>query len=331
MKIAIIGGGWVGCHLTKKLKDNHKVFLYEKNNELFNETSYNNQNRLHLGFHYARNSKTRKLCKNSFEKFISEYGFLIKDIKKNLYCVPKNKSLIDFETYIKIFDDYDYELVESDLPSIEGCVNTNEKHINFEDAKTYFNVLLKDNIIQKNITKDEIKKLKQDYDLVINCTNNTLKPKKKDNHFFELTISFLYEKINDDFFDSLTLVDGSLFSIYPYKNNLYTVTDVEITPIKKFKSVESLNNFRKNINTNHINDKKNKIEKKISVIYPNFLDNFNYSSYYLSVKSKIKNDSDDRSPFIETDENFINIFTGKIQGIYLIEDYIQTLIKEWKR
>jgi len=40
MKIAIIGGGWVGCHLAYKLKGNHNVTLFDKNNLLFTETSY---------------------------------------------------------------------------------------------------------------------------------------------------------------------------------------------------------------------------------------------------------------------------------------------------
>ncbi len=30
MKIAIIGGGWVGCHLAAKLFREHDVSLYEK-------------------------------------------------------------------------------------------------------------------------------------------------------------------------------------------------------------------------------------------------------------------------------------------------------------
>ena len=38
MKIAIIGGGWVGCHLAYKLKEKHDVILYEKNEFLFEET-----------------------------------------------------------------------------------------------------------------------------------------------------------------------------------------------------------------------------------------------------------------------------------------------------
>ena len=34
MKIAIIGGGWVGCHLAYKFKNTHQITLYEKNKKL---------------------------------------------------------------------------------------------------------------------------------------------------------------------------------------------------------------------------------------------------------------------------------------------------------
>ena len=30
MNIAIIGGGWVGCHLSNNLKKDHNVTLFEK-------------------------------------------------------------------------------------------------------------------------------------------------------------------------------------------------------------------------------------------------------------------------------------------------------------
>jgi L-2-hydroxyglutarate oxidase LhgO len=81
MKIAIIGGGWVGCHLATKLKKTHEVTLYEKNTNLFKETSYYNQNRLHYGFHYARNSETRNLCKSTFNVFIEDYGFCVETVE----------------------------------------------------------------------------------------------------------------------------------------------------------------------------------------------------------------------------------------------------------
>lgn len=323
MNIAIIGGGWVGCHLAFKLKNTHKITLYEKNKNLFEETSYNNQNRLHLGFHYSRNSKTRNLCLNTFDRFLKDYSFLTKELSKNLYCVPENESIIDYDTFKEIFNKYDIKEVSIDLKNIEGCVKTNERFINFKHANSFFNNELRDLVVNETIDTVKLKKLQTEYDLIINCTNNHIKDKNKLNSFYESTITLIYEKINETEFDALTLVDGKLFSIYPYQNNEYTVTDVEHTPIKKFKSVKKLNQFINQFNTDIIKKKQTLIECRIKKYYGNFTNDFKYKSYLLSTKSKIENLSDDRSPIINAEGNLVNCFTGKIQGIYLIEDYLK--------
>lgn len=326
MNIAIIGGGWVGCHLAMKLKDKHNIVIIEKNDILFNETSFKNQNRLHYGFHYARNNRTRKLCKNTFESFINDYGFLVKDVKKNVYCVPKNKSLIDFETYKIIFNDFEYIEIKNSFQNLEGCILTKEKHIDFISAQKFFNKELKDFVIKKTVTKKYMKLLQKQYDLVINATNNSIKDSKNHNSFFELTISYLYKKIKKIDFDALTMVDGDFFSIYPYSDDIFTVTDVQYTPIKKFKTREALIDYRNNLIFDEIEKRKEHIEKKITEYYPNFIHDFKYHSYFLSTKSKVISVSDDRYPIIVQNKNLINCFTGKIQGIYIIEDVIKNLI-----
>ena len=58
--ICIIGGGFYGCYIAKKIKEdfsNFNVNIYEKNNDLLTEAGKNNQYRLHLGFHYPRSKK----------------------------------------------------------------------------------------------------------------------------------------------------------------------------------------------------------------------------------------------------------------------------------
>lgn len=331
MNIAIIGGGWIGCHLAMKLKDTHNVNIFEKNDLLFNETSFKNQNRLHYGFHYARNNRTRQLCKNTFDLFINDYGFLVNDVEKNLYCVPKNKSLVDFETYKIIFNDFDYQESKNEFKNLEGCVLTKEKHIDFISAQKFFNEELKDLITKKTVTKNNLKSLQKEYDLVINATNNTIKDIKNHDSFFELTISFLYKKNNNINFDALTLVDGEFFSIYPYKKDIFTVTDVQYTPIKKFKTKHSLIQYEKKLSLIEIDKRKKLIEKKILGYYPQFLDDFVYHDYFLSTKSKIISVSDDRYPIITQNNNLINCFTGKIQGIYIIENEIKKLIYDKSR
>jgi hypothetical protein len=325
MKVAIIGGGWVGCHLAFKLKNQHEVVIYEKNDSLFHGTSFKNQNRLHLGFHYARNSKTRELCLNTFNKFLTDYSFCTENVSKNYYCVPKKSSLIDYNTYLKIFEDFNVNNVNLPFNSIEGCIDTNEKFLNFECFHDFFNQQLKDIIIFEEITKSKIKKLSNKYDLVIDATNNFL-GLINDDFFYELTLTLIYEKIKPTEFNAITLVDGDLFSIYPYKENKFTLTDVELTPLGKFKSVKSLETFKEKIDISFLDKKITKFEQKVQKILPNFKENFIYDSHFLSIKSKINDESGNRYPVIKKTNNIISCFTGKIQGIYIIEDYVKNII-----
>jgi FAD dependent oxidoreductase len=325
MKIAIIGGGWVGCHLANKLIRDHDITIYEKNSTLFSETSYNNQNRLHLGYHYARSFQTRELCLSTFDRFINDYGFATQIVNKNLYCVAKNTSLLDFTTYLKILDDLNHTEVTHNFQNIEGCINTNEMYINFEKMFEFFNS--KFSFQNRKINQNELLKLSEEFDIVINATNNHIVDKTVNNSFYESTISLIYEKKQNFEFGGLTLVDGDLFSIYPYQDNLFTVTDVQHTPIKKFTNIDDLNQFNENsITENFLSETKTKIETKIISFYPEFLNDFEYRKYFISTKSKVETKSDSRYPIITQNGNIINCFTGKIQGIYLIEDYVKKTI-----
>ena len=323
MKIAIIGGGWVGCHLAYKLRGKHEIVIYEKNTELFNETSFNNQNRLHSGFHYARNHKTRLMSKNTFTQFMDDYGFITEEVKKNLYCVPYSKSIIDYGTYVEIFRDYNKEVSEVPFMDVEGCLNTDERYINFKLAHEFFNKELNDLVVNETVTPVKLKKISKEFDLVINATNNHIKDLHNQNSFFELTISLIYEKFAETEFDALTMVDGNFFSIYPYQKGKFTLTDVEHTPLKKFKTINKLNEYKKSITQELIDKKIKLIEKKVKHYFPEFSSHFKYDSYFLSTKSKIVSKSDERYPVITKNGNVINCFTGKIQGIYIIENTLK--------
>jgi len=317
MRIAIVGGGWVGCHLARKLMKNNDITLFEKD-ELFKATSYSNQNRLHLGYHYARNSRTRNLCQDTFPQFMDDYKMLTSEVENNLYCVADD-SLLDYYTFRKIFDEPQHHKNQfSEFEHVEGIIKTEERYIDFELANLYFNKILKDIIVKKTIT--DIKALSKEYDLVINATNNQLN--QIDNTFYELTLSLLYKKIQPTSFGALTLVDGNFFSIYPYKDKLYTVTDVEHTPLFTTNDINELNNYK----FNNVLEKQKLIEDKIKYYYPEFLEHFTYNDYFLSVKSKIKSNSANRYPVVKVENNIINCFTGKIQGIYIIEKQIDEII-----
>jgi hypothetical protein len=329
MNISIIGTGWVGCHLATILKDQHEITLYEKNDGIFNGTSFNNQNRLHYGYHYARNYETRNLCKTTFHRFINDYGFCVTNIEKNFYCVPKKLSLIDLNTYLKIFDEYPSDLTIHNFKNTEGCILTNEKHINFEKIRSHFEKELGSLVKYENVDNVKLEEISKNSDLVIDATNNFMGLINTD-FFYELTLTLIYNKIKKTNFDSVTFVDGELFSIYPYKDNKFTLTDVKLTPLKKFSTINEIDEYKKIIDDEFILNKVKEFEDRVKVFMPEFNDYFEYDSYFLSIKSKINDESDSRYPVIKQTNNIVSCFTGKIQGIYIIEDYILNMINNDK-
>lgn len=327
MKIAIIGAGWLGCHLAYKLKlDKHQVTIFEKT-DIFSGSSFFNQNRLHKGFHYSRNQKTRKLCYDTFDTFITDYPMLVDDIKNNYYVIPANKSLIDYGTFKSIFFHEEISFIESKLEcfrNIDGSVIVDEKYIDPIKAKNFFISNLSDNLIVKTITDADLQDLSKNYDFVINVTNNVLNPIT--DCYFELSLTLIYDRLIDMEFGSITMIDGPLFSIYPYKDSKYTVTDVEYTPLYTSEVISDVLQYRDTINKLMIQNIRSKIEDKIQNYYGGFKTHFEYNSYYTSIKVKRRSESADRYPVIVKQDNIITCVTGKIQGIYTLENFIKNEI-----
>ena len=326
MKICIVGAGWIGCHLAYKLNKYHDVKIFDSEG-IFSGSSFKNQNRLHLGFHYARSSLTRELCLSTFDKFLNDYKSVVTNIKKNIYSIPTYESIIDFQTYISIFNKeiFSYDTVNvPELNGIDGSISVKEKYIDPLKSKVFFEKKLKNNIEHCHITEKKLEPLKKENDLVINCTNNVLNP-VGNNYFYELCLILKYKKTKKTSFDALTLVDGKLFSIYPYKNNTFTLSNVEYTPIKTFKRYSDLLKYKNNFKI----DEKTiaKFENSVLHFYKNFKNDFKFNGFFLSSKTKNYNNSANRNPIIFNNDNLISCYTGKIQGIYQIENYILDLIK----
>ena len=75
-----------------------------------------------------------------------------------------------------------------------------------------------------------------------------------------------------------------------------------------------------------INDIIEKFERKISMYYPKFKNNFIYKDYYISFKCKNNNSNDSRDINITVTDNIMNIWCGKISLIFEIENYIKDFI-----
>ena len=313
LKIAIVGGGWTGCHLASRLMGKADVTLFERNEILISEASLINQNRLHYGYHYARNYATRMLCKNTFERFMLDYGHLTENIQNNFYAVSEDESLLDAETIRVIFKDWPHTEADTSLLNHSSLLlHTIEKYISPTATGKYFEELLLPIVRREEINESSIALLKQDYDFVFDCTNNSLLP-AIDGDYFEAVAMFVYRPIKTPPFGALTFIDGELFSIYPYGSSMFSLSHVKLGIIEQ----KQINCFGNNYGAMH--DRRYSMEEHVMRYWPEFHDYFKYAFPVVSIKAKSKNASAQRTPIFRRQDNLLSFYTGKIQGVYAIE------------
>ena len=72
--VSIIGGGFYGCmiaiHLKKRFKN---IVIIEKERDLLLKASYNNQARIHHGYHYPRSAMTALRSQANYLRFINDF------------------------------------------------------------------------------------------------------------------------------------------------------------------------------------------------------------------------------------------------------------------
>lgn len=90
---AIIGGGIYGCVLALQLKKVFKnVVLIEKERDLILKASYNNQARIHNGYHYPRSFITALRSHVNYTRFISDFRQSVVDKFSMVYAIASNNS-----------------------------------------------------------------------------------------------------------------------------------------------------------------------------------------------------------------------------------------------
>lgn len=330
MKVAIIGAGIYGCHIASVLIERGlEISIFEERSSIFELASGNNQFRLHLGFHYARDYNTRQQSKLGCQYFLNRYEKFTKSFENNLYIVPKYDSLIDFRTYVSIFKHEGYLMEVYDpnnfnfLKNTEGVISVAERVLLISELKKYFSTLLR-NYIEFNtvISKELLEKLCSEYDYVVDCTWGKLNP--SDEVFFEVTHLGYYKNIDKQFLDfGLTYVDGALCSLYPTEiEDIFTLSSVKYTPLFKTDILEVANRFLEDIKEEILIQNSEKMEVQIQKYFPNFLKHFKLDGHQISIKSKIKGLNDPRDCRISRNGNLISVFSGKIDTLYVAEEYV---------
>lgn len=340
-KIAIIGAGWYGCHIGTTLKNmGIDVTVYETESDIFTKASGNNQFRLHLGFHYARNYTTRIQSRDGYQRFIERYPTLSSPTTwGNIYAVPGLDSLVDFKTYKIIMTSSGIDYNEIKPPEwsrgLSGAISCQERVIETKRAREYFKKHLGSSLkVNTPVTSvDDQGHLvfvnDESYDFVIDCTWGHF-CKTRTDVFYEPTLLLYYK--TDVLFPAFTLVDGQLASIYPTEDpGIYTLSSVIHTPLKEFYTPDKAREWLKNEFTDELlYDKINKMENHISKYVPEFTHMFKYVSPQFGIKTKIIGATDDRSCSVESNGRRINIMSGKIDTIFVAMEQVLNHIQNFE-
>lgn len=337
MKIAVVGAGWYGCHIALSLQNRgYEVDVFERGDRVFYGASGKNQNRLHFGFHYPRDSETRKQINGGVDFFLKTYPNLFKEVDNNYYAISKDESLIDFTTYKLILEaeglNYKEEKCDFlDYENVSGSIRTNEMLIDTQAAKKFFsseisNINFSSSISPRQLHTKKIGKTK--YDWVINTTWNGLTSELFDETelYYEPCVMYCYRNLTEKQF-AITIMDGNLFSLYPYFSDIYTLSSVEHIALDQCPTYrESLDKLM-TVDVEYINHKRFLAEKKVKKYIPKFDSMFQYVNADYSVKTKMRSSTAKRVCVVRNEEGLIDIFSGKINTINYAEQKVLEIIQ----
>lgn len=134
-KVGIVGGGIFGCTSAIELAARgYNVTLYERHNELLQEASSINQNRVHSGYHYPRSEETARECQSSSTRFLKAYKQAVTARKDGIlhhYGISSEYSKVSATRYLEFLDamELPYQLVDS-LPGTDLTIEADEYLIN---------------------------------------------------------------------------------------------------------------------------------------------------------------------------------------------------------
>lgn len=349
----IVGGGFYGLRIAQFLKENlgvDRILVIEKEDELMSRASYNNQARVHNGYHYPRSVLTALRSRVNLPVFSTEYEKAIVNDFDKYYGIASNFSKVSSRQFQRFF-----ERIEAEVePAPEAMKFFDRKFI--EDAykvKEYaFNTAILKSIlidklsllgievrvsesVQKFSKKDRKFRVITDSDEytathVINTTYSSINVLNKasgwdiiplKHELTEMCLVKMPEELNGMAF---TIMCGPFFSLMPFPaRGLYTMSHVRYTPHSEWyddhTTVRHSHNYLKDVNkVSHFPQMYADIKR-----YMPIAEKITHSGESLwEVKTVLpQSEGDDSRPIMYLDhyggiENYICIMGGKIDNIY---------------
>ncbi len=123
----VIGGGIFGCYLALKVVEfdaGSDVLLLEREGDLLQRTSYNNQAQIHNGYHYPRSLATGLRSRINFPRFTREFaGCVVGDFDK-LYAIASHRSKVTSSQFVQFCKRIGSEVRPAPAPTAASLIAT---------------------------------------------------------------------------------------------------------------------------------------------------------------------------------------------------------------
>ncbi len=342
----IVGGGVYGCYLALKLLEidpEAKVLLIEKESDLLQRASYNNQARIHNGYHYPRSLLTGLRSRLNFPRFIAEFPDCVVNNFEKLYAISTDRSKVTANQFclfcqrigaeIKPASSHFQKLFNRDF--IEAVFQVKEYAFDAEKlknilvdrlSKTSVSILMNTEAIKvippsdslgkgnlrllvKDLLSGEIQEFESQY--IYNCTYANLNTLPLHSG---LELLYLRHEATElslvtmpDVLENmgLTVMCGPFFSVMPFPaKNLFSFSHVSYTPHYQWSEIPSAKKFQQHHPQFPLKSNFERMVRDASRYLP-LLSDCSYIDSIWEVKTILpQSDGDDSRPILfKTDSN----------------------------
>ena len=361
--IVIIGCGIFGAEISLMASNlGLSVKVFEANEDILLGASMNNQNRLHLGFHYPRDIETGIQSIRGFNSFKKKYERCIQSNFLNTYFIADNNSLTNFDKYLNFCTQLGVpfkKINSDDLPiktkGVKKGISCNEVVYDCDLLREIVKENIKNNNIDISLVtrvveiskKNNVFNIKThsgdeiEAQVVVNATYGAsnylteqlgiLVPERQ----YEYTVVPIIELDIDKI--GITIMDGPFLTILPHgKSNNFLLYHVDLSVIaSEVRTKLDLNWLSKKTSPlSKINKQKyfdtmiDECKKLIPVLENSKLIDFLEGPRMVLPR---RDHSDARPSLITETNNYIEVFSGKIDhSIWVAEEISKGLQKKFK-
>lgn len=349
----IIGGGFYGLRIAQFLVeelDQKKVLVIEKEGDVMQRASYNNQARVHNGYHYPRSVLTALRSRVNLPVFAKEYSEAIVDDFDKYYAVARNFSKVSSRQFERFFERIGADILEA--PEVRQLFNPSLIEDVFLVKEFAFDTIALKKLLLKKLeqvgvyvhTKETVLQIDEakstislitdraqyDSKYVINATYSSINVINKRSGVdvvplkHELTEMCLVNVPPALEGKAFTIMCGPFFSLMPFPaRGLYTMSHVRYTPHTEWydtnNEVRNGHRYLEQITkVSHFPQMYSDIKR-----YMPDAEKITYGGESLwEVKTVLpKSEGDDSRPIMYLDhyggiQNYICIMGGKIDNIY---------------